>query len=140
MVPRELVVCAPDDSVEKVANLMKDGNVGAVLVEANGRPVGIVTDRDLVVRCLALGADPTRMTAEVAMSAPVETVPETAGIYEVAAIMSRTCARRVPIVDRKGRAVGLLSFDDLFELLAAEIDALNRAVRPAVPKLSPSAA
>jgi len=137
---RELTRCDPSTPLSQVADLMLKNEVGAVLVIDNRKPVGIITDRDLVLRCLAKRLDPDALTAEEIMSRPVESVSENEGIYGVVRKMRNAWVRRVPIVDAQGEAIGLLSFDDIFELIADEMNFLKEVVRPRETKISTQAA
>lgn len=137
---KELITCKPVTSVRDVAKLMKEKEVGAVLVIEEKRPVGIITDRDLTLRCLAESKDISFMTAENVMSVAVETVSDDDGIYDVIQKMRRAWVRRVPVVNAMGEAVGLLSFDDMFELIADEVGAMKEVIRPREPKIVEQAA
>jgi CBS domain-containing protein len=92
---------------------MEDLDVGYVLVCLDGRPAGIVTDRDLVLRVVCRGLDPSRTTAEEVMSAPVVTLAEGSEANDAASLMRERQVRRLPLVDRSGAVVGILTFDDL---------------------------
>lgn len=138
---RDLVACAPETSAETVAQMMRDKGVGAVLVITAGKPVGIVTDRDLTIRCLAEKKNAAMTLVETLMSRPVESVTLDEGIYNVVDKMKKSEVRRIPVVDKSGKAVALLSFDDVFGLLADEVSKLKDAIRTERPKkLSPRAA
>lgn len=135
IVRKNLVTCSPETSVAEVAGLMKDREVGAILVIEDKLPVGIVTDRDLVLRCLADNVDCNGASAEDVMSPAVETISDEDGIYDVVQKMRKAWIRRVVVVNDLGEATGLLSFDDIFELIAEEIGALKEVVQPREPKL-----
>ena len=140
IVQREMASCKPSDSVFDVAQIMKDKAVGAVVVLESRKPVGILTDRDLVLRCLTQPMDLSLTTAEEVMSPAVETVLATAGIYDVTKKMKQAWVRRVVIVDEAGDAVAVLSFDDVFDLIAEEITNLKEVIKPLVPKFVDQAA
>ena len=140
IVKKELISCTPTTSVTDVAKLMKKREVGAVLVIEESRPVGIVTDRDLVIRCLAESKRASSLTAEDVMSGAVETVSDEEGIYDVVQKMRKGCIRRVVVVNDLGEATGLLSFDDVFELIADEMGAMKEVVQPREPKIVENAA
>lgn len=135
MLKKSLTYCEFGTSVSEVAQILREDDVGSVLVVEAGRPEGIITDRDIVLRCVAEGLEPQDVTAEDIMSRGVETVSWEAGIYEVAQKMRDAQVRRVAVVDESGNAVGLLSFDDIFDLLTDELDNLRAAVQPRVAKL-----
>lgn len=129
---RNVVHCGRETSVQRVAELMRQHHVGAMVVtdETGGRllPVGIVTDRDVVVEVVAAGLDPAVPTAADLMEAALLTAREDDGLAETLARMRSHGVRRVPVVDHQGTLVGLLSADDALDLLAEEMQALTRLV------------
>jgi CBS domain-containing protein len=125
-----VVSCPREATITAVASLLATTGVGCVVVvDDDGRPVGICTDRDLVVRALA-GSWHAQTPVHCAMTEPVMTLP--AGTHADAALeaMQRHGVRRVPMVAADGRVEGLLSLDDLTAQLAAELDAAARIARP----------
>ena len=135
MIKKSIVSCTPATPVEHVARLMKTHEIGAILVTETNLPVGIITDRDLALRCLADSANVSLLTAEDVMSTSVETVPEEEGIYTAVQAMKSAGVRRVVIVNELGEPTALLSFDDVFELLAEEMAALKEVIQPRRTKL-----
>jgi len=118
---REVFLTDEKETVKRAAERMRSHNVGTLLVvDDERRPLGIVTDRDLVVRILATGADPGTPVGEV-MTAPVRAVREDLGIEDALRIMRERRARRLAVVDERGRLVGLLALDDVVGLLALEL-------------------
>jgi CBS domain-containing protein len=98
--------------VGEAARLMKEQDIGDVIVLDDGHVCGIVTDRDLVVRTLAEGHDPdATKVGEVCSSDPV-TLPPDAEVSEAVKIMRQKALRRLPITDH-GRPVGVVSLGDL---------------------------
>jgi CBS domain-containing protein len=134
---RSVVMAAPEETVQEAAILMKKHNVGTiVIVDAAMRPAGILTDRDVAVRCVAPGTSPDAMRIRDAMSTPVRTVTETTPIEEGLATMRGLGVRRLPVIDANGSLVGIVSMDDIVELIAGEamdVGALIRSVVPALP-------
>jgi CBS domain-containing protein len=110
---KDVVTVAPSAPVADVARQMKEQGVGAVVVAFDEKPVGIVTDRDLVLRVLDDGRDPRRTEIQEVMSAPVFTLPESASAQEAAASMREHQVRRLPVVDSDGRLAGIVTLDDL---------------------------
>src|SRR3954471_105637 len=102
----------PDTTLEEIATIMKDEDVGVVPVVENGRVIGLVTDRDIVVRCIAGGKDATECVAEDVMSEDVRTVESDADVDDAADIMGDEQIRRLPVV-RNGKLVGMLSLGDI---------------------------
>lgn len=134
---RAVVVAEPTESVREAALLMTGEGVGTVVVlDAARRPIGIVTDRDLVVRCLAPGGDPDATPIEAIMSAPVATVREATPIEDALAEMSRARVQRLPVVGERGNLVGILSLHDVLDLLAEETATVGRVLRSA-PRRAP---
>jgi CBS domain-containing protein len=123
----ELITCQPDAKISDVAKMMADHNVGAVLVldEDSDKPRGILTDRDIVVRCLAKNLDINDTTVENVLSESLATVKETDGIYDCIQKMRESGVRRMPVVDHEGKAVGVVSFGDLLAVLSEEFAALT---------------
>ena len=89
----KLISCSPDESIQDVAKRMGSEDVGAVLVLEDKKPIGIITDRDIVLRCVVGAKDCTNSTAESVMSRTVVTVDADDGIYDVIQAMKKTpCA------------------------------------------------
>ncbi len=103
---------APDTPLREVAQIMRDSDLGDVLVAEGDHLLGIVTDRDIVVRCVADGADPAEHTAGDACSSEVATVPPQSGIRDAVHTMREGAVRRLPVVDGD-RVVGVVTMGDL---------------------------
>lgn len=104
---------APHDTVEQAARVMESLDVGVLPVCDGARLVGMLTDRDIVVRGVAQGLPATTTPLEDVMSAQVEWVFEDEGLTEVTARMQQLQIRRLPVLDRDKRLVGILSLGDL---------------------------
>jgi CBS domain-containing protein len=116
-----LATTSPDETVEQAARTMRDRGVGCLIVRDGRRLAGIVTDRDLVVRVLAEGINPTSArVGEYVTYGPV-TVSIHDGIETVAERMRFHGVRRLPIVDESGEAIGIVTADDLLVLLGKEL-------------------
>ncbi|MGH8762405.1 MAG: CBS domain-containing protein [Nitrosospira sp.] len=130
---RDVVILQRDATILDAAQLMREHHVGDVLVveERDGAriPVGIVTDRDLVVEIMATGLDPTVITVGDIMVPELVTVKESAGVFETVQYMRSKAVRRLPIVDENGMLAGILALDDLLELLSEEFLAIVKLVR-----------
>jgi CBS domain-containing protein len=105
---------APTTTVLAVARRMAEEDVGYVVVVDGARPVGIFTDRDLVLRVVAEGKDPATTSLSDVMSAPLHVLPEGADRHEAAARLRERQVRRLPLVDGDGRLVGLVTVEDLW--------------------------
>ncbi|OMI91162.1 oxidoreductase [Streptomyces sp. M1013] len=106
------VTVEPLTSVTAVARLMRDRDLGAVLVTEGDRLRGLVTDRDLVVRSVAEGGDPEQTTVAGACSDDMVTVRSDEELDHAVRLMREHAVRRLPVVD-DGRPVGIVSLGDL---------------------------
>lgn len=127
-----VVCCEADTPISEVAGLMRKHHVGDVVVteEQGGKrvPVGIVTDRDIVIETIALQVDATTFTAGDLMSMPLATVHEQAGIVEALRMMRSHKVRRLPVVSEGGALFGIVTSDDLINLLAMELSMMTDAI------------
>ncbi len=113
--------CEPDTSLQDVARLMLDNDCGAIPVVEDGKPVGIVSDRDIVVRVVAEGRNPTDLTATDIMSSPVETVTEDTSLDDMFDLMEDHQIRRVVVVDQDGKVCGIVAQADIAEFSEEEV-------------------
>lgn len=129
---REVVIATRNTTVVEAARLMREYHVGDLVVvdESEGRrvPVGIVTDRDIVVGVLALGLDPAVLTVGDIMGSHLVTAAEDDDVYETLQIMRTRGVRRVPVVNTAGALVGIVVLDDILEIFAEELDAAVKVV------------
>lgn len=131
---RETVVSVSlETPVNELARLMRDENVGSVVITDDETPVGIVTDRDLTTRVLTDEPESMAQTAEQVMSDELCTVDEGIGFYEAARVMSEHAIRRLPICNEDDKLVGIITADDLTELLAEESELLGSVIRAQRP-------
>src|SRR6266850_3764573 len=108
------VCCSPETPLDQVARLMRQNNCGEIpILDSTDRPIGVITDRDIVCRVVADGKNPTAYTAETCMSESVVTVPADAPLEEVIAAMERHQIRRVPVVDEQGCCTGIIAQADV---------------------------
>jgi signal-transduction protein with cAMP-binding, CBS, and nucleotidyltransferase domain len=127
---REAVVSTtPDTPVTELAQMMRDESVGSIVITNEQKPVGIVTDRDLSTRVVAEGADPNEHIAEDVMTTDLCMVDPNAGFYEATAVMSENGVRRLPVCDEADELVGIITADDLTELLSEEHEHLVSVIR-----------
>jgi CBS domain-containing protein len=127
---RETVFATKDSSISQAAQLMREHHVGDLVVveEKAGRriPVGILTDRDLVIEILAKDVDMHNVSVGDVMSNELMTARESDGLYETMQRMRAKGVRRVPVVDANGALAGIVTVDDLLDLLADELTTLAR--------------
>ncbi|HAV35661.1 MAG TPA: CBS domain-containing protein [Massilia sp.] len=126
----QTITCARDETVQGAALLMRKHHVGDLIVvdQLDGQPVpvGIVTDRDIVVSVVALGLDPDSLQVGDIMSDDLLTCGEDDDVYATIEHMRLRGIRRVPVVNRAGGLTGIVSADDLLEFLAEEMGDLSR--------------
>lgn len=114
--PGPLLSVAPATTITEVARRMRTGDSDSVAVISEGRLVGIITERDLV-RAIADGVDPEKARADLVMSANPATVEADDDVAVVAVKMMRLGIRHLPVVDRAGKPVGLVSARNLVAIL-----------------------
>ncbi|MGH2668603.1 MAG: CBS domain-containing protein [bacterium] len=108
--------CTPDTGLQKVARLMLERDCGEIPVvesRANMKPVGVVTDRDIVTRAVAEGRNPLHMAAKDCMTSPILTVTPDMSVEDCVRAMEERQVRRVPVVDEAGRCCGMVSQADI---------------------------
>lgn len=129
---REVVIAEFKDSVLHAAQLMRKHHVGDVVIvnksNGNSMPVGIITDRDLVIEILAPTLDPKTLTIADIMVSELATIKEDVGIFEAIRYMRIKGVRRMPVVDDGGNLVGVVTLDDLFALLVEELGLLVKLI------------
>lgn len=108
-----VVTVSPETSVTEAARRMRDEDIGDVLVVSGEELRGVVTDRDLVVRALAEPIEPRLVRVEDVCSDEVRVVETETPVPEAVRLMREWAVRRLPVVDRSGRPVGMVSIGDL---------------------------
>lgn len=126
----EATHCTRDETVQGVALMMRRFHVGDVIVvdqvDGSNIPVGILTDRDIVVSVIAPGLDPNSLQVGDIMTDDLLTARDTDDVYETIERMRLRGIRRVPVVNASGGLSGIVSADDLLEFLAEEMGELSR--------------
>jgi CBS domain-containing protein len=122
---RDVVIVSKDESVSAAIELMRSRHVGDVvaveIIEQTTMPVGILTDRDIVLEILAEGVDLDAVAIGDVMSYELVTVSENTTLIDTIKLMRDKGVRRIPVVNEKGGLEGLLSVDDILELLAEQL-------------------
>lgn len=124
----DVVTATEQTAVSEIARTMADETVGSVVIVDDRTPVGIVTDRDLALRCVAEDGETSEMTADNVMSEDIKTIERDAGFYEAVDRMSDNGIRRLPVTDDADELVGILTSDDLTTLLADEQQGLSAVI------------
>lgn len=129
---RSVTIAFGTTPLNGAARLMRENHVGSLVVvdETAGKRivVGMLTDRDIVTSVLASDLDCSTLMVEDVMSTDVVTVREDDSLIDVMQIMRRKGVRRVPVVGAEGELLGLVTLDDLLEILAQELGLLVSAI------------
>jgi CBS domain-containing protein len=124
---RIVVTASPDEPIAEVARRMEEYDVGtAVVVDGAKVPQAMVTDRDVTLRCVARGLDPSKTPLSVIMTRDVRTVDESTPLEQALRTMAGAGTRRLVVTGAEGKLVGVLSVDDVILLLAEEAESLGR--------------
>lgn len=129
--PKEIVTAQPETPIAEAARLMQKKNVGAVVIVDKERVAGIVTDRDVA---LALAVNKVSADAPVReiMTKKVVTIWNDQGVFNATQYFVGRNFRRLPIIDRSERLVGMVTTDDLFAFLTRELFNVSKALEPAL--------
>lgn len=129
---REVVFVSKDNTVVEAAKLMRAHHVGALVVteseEGRPRPLGVLTDRDIVVEVIAEDLKSEDLLVGDVMSFELATIGEDDGISEAIKLMKGRGVRRVPVLNSNGDLVGIFAVDDVIELLAEELSDVAQLV------------
>ena len=109
----DVQIASPDDVLQRAAQLMEKNDFGVLPVGENDRLVGMLSDRDIVIRAVARGLAPDRAKVREVMSTDVKYVYDDESVADVASKMSELQVRRLPVLNRDKRLVGIVSLGDL---------------------------
>jgi signal-transduction protein with cAMP-binding, CBS, and nucleotidyltransferase domain len=127
---RDVVTATRETTISEAARLMRDQHVGSLVVVETSpegvEPVGILTDRDIVIEVIAEGVAIDAVTVGDIMSYALLRVQEQDSVFDTAQRMRARGVRRVPVIDGNGRLAGILAVDDILELLSEELSLLTR--------------
>lgn len=128
----DVVYCTVDTTAATVARLMRERHVGDVVVvedaEGDQTPIGVVTDRDLVVEVLAKERDPAKIKVREIMRAPIVVAHASEDVHQALERMTVHGVRRIPVMSEHMKLAGILCLDDLLKRLAADAVALAAIV------------
>ena len=127
---RNVTTAPATAAVATVSKLMRAHHVGSVVVtgEGSGKPVGIVTDRDIVMEVVAMGLDPATLTAGDIMTASPAMANAGDDALWALKIMRDRGVRRLPVIDEKGELAGLLAFDDVMQYVGTTLGDIVQVV------------
>jgi len=134
----EVVTIETGESVQKAVETMREENVGSVVVVKGESPVGIVTDRDVVMNAFAPDIDPGAVTVNEVMSSDLVAVESDVGMLDLLSQMGEEGIRRVPVVEDNA-LVGIVTLDDILVLLSMELQSISNIIRATSPPYEVSA-
>ncbi len=129
---RIVIVTNRATRLDEAARLMREHHVGSIVVvdetAAGNKPAGVVTDRDIVIECVATGVNPATVTVEEIMAPDLVVAREADDVLDSLNKMRAKGIRRMPVVDGHGVLVGILTLDDLLGILAEQVDGMVKAI------------
>ena len=129
MAVHKVAVITPEKSIRERARQMRVEHVGSlVVVDQDGKPIGMLTDRDITIEGVARGVDVDQTTVRDLMTAPVVTATESEGMVTALARMREFGIRRLPIIDSEGKLVGVVTNSNLIKELSELLDGLVRNI------------
>jgi CBS domain-containing protein len=132
---REVVVVNQGTPIKEAVKFMEEKNIGSVIVVGGGKPVGIVTDRDILLRVVNKGLDPEKSSVDDVMTKEIVTLKEGMGLFEALEQVKGKGIRRFPIVDARGNLKGIMTLDDIIYLLGKEMADVASIIEREGPRL-----
>lgn len=126
---KDVRVVRLDTTVKEVVATMNKFDIGSIIVVQGDRPVGIITERDILRRLVEPCLAPETLTAKHVMSSPVQTINENASIEEAAKLMVKKRVKRLPVVN-DGKLVGIVTFTDIVAKVPTMLSILEELLRP----------
>jgi CBS domain-containing protein len=126
---KDVKVVRPDSSVKEVVATMNKFDIGSIIVVQGNRPVGIITERDILRRIVQPCLAPETLTARQVMTSPVLTITEMASIDEAAELMAKKKVKKLPVMDKQ-KLVGIVTFTDIVAKVPTMLSILEELVRP----------
>ena len=137
---RETVITTEKETAFDAAKLMKQYNVGCLVVVKEGKggnvPLGLITDRDIAIKVTAEDIPPKDTTIDQVMSRDILTIPESADLYEALKKIRFKGVRRAPVVDKSGFLVGIITFDDILEAISKELNEIVQVFQKEQPVIA----
>lgn len=126
---RDVKIVRPDTTVKEVVATMNKFDIGAIIVVQGERPVGIITERDILRRLVEPCLAPETLTARQVMTSPLQTINENASIEEAARLMAKKKVKRLPVMDNN-KLVGIITFSDVVANVPTMLSILEELLRP----------
>lgn len=135
---RIIATASPDESIRTAAHRMAEYDVGTLVVLKENRgshAVGLITDRDIAIRCVAENRSPDHALVSEIMTTPAHSVSDDTPIEEALAKMADVGTRRLVVTGEGGRVAGILTLDDILDLLTREMAAIKQLLSKQQPKV-----
>lgn len=129
LMTEEVTSLPPNATVLDAAKFMTDMNVGSVVVVDGDKPIGILTDRDIMTKVVVERKDPQTVKVKDIMASPVVTISVEKDIVDVTKLMSTHGVRRFPVIDSDGRIIGVIALDDILVFLGEELQNIAAALK-----------
>lgn len=129
---RPVICTTPEQTVVEACQLLRNHNVGCLVVEEEGKLCGIVTDRDLALKVIGTDKDPASTSVREVMTPDPVHISANHSLHTLTSFMHRHQVRRVPIVDTQGKVIGMVTLDDLLILLGKELSDMGQGIAAAV--------
>ena len=126
---KDVKVVRPDSSVKEVVATMNKFNIGSIVIVQGDRPVGIITERDILRRIVEPCLAPETLTARQVMTSPLLTINETASIDEAARLMARRKVKKLPVMNKQ-KLVGIVTLSDIVTKVPTMLSILEELLRP----------
>lgn len=129
LIKRDVETLTPDATCEVAAKLMKEEEIGCVVVAVDDEPVGIITDRDIVTRVVAVGDSPSKVVLGDVMSDTPVFLGDDRSVERAIQAMNEYAIRRLIVVDDEGLLEGVVTLDDILEFVSRQIDGIVGSTR-----------
>ncbi len=130
---KAVITAKEDDSIYKAAKIMKKADIGGLVVAKKGKVVGIITEGDIIKDVLAEGLDYKKVSVRMIMKHPVRTIPPETDVEEAARIMRDLNIERLPVVNKEGNLIGIVTERDLTLIEPALLEIMKE--KEAIPTL-----
>jgi len=114
-----------DKTVSDAARLLRKTNVGSIIVTQKGKAKGIITERDMVYKVIASGKDPKKTKLKTVMSRPLKVIKASDRIEAAALALRNNRVKRLPVVDKSGRLIGIITEGDLLRAYPGMVDVMS---------------
>ncbi len=127
---KDVHVVGNDTSVAEVVEAMAKNDLSFVIVEMSGKPTGIITEHDIIVRLVTQGIAPSSVIARMVYTNPIFTIDEDATIEEAVKLMKHWGVKHLPVTGKEGELVGVLTAENVLFAFPSTISALEELYRP----------